>query len=118
MISLSQIPSAELKKLITLATKKEALEWELEALLKRAKKNIPSRPQKKLGVAQPLLRDLIRDILKAAKKPMTTRDIYLGTLKKGYVWKSKNPRNALHVKMAMDWTFEKIRPGLWRVRER
>lgn len=120
MISLNDISSADLKAIIALVERREALEKQLEAILKEAKAHIP-KPQKaikpkSLGIAQPLLGDLITEILNEAKRPLSVQEIYDATLAKGYVWRSGNPKNALNVKMYTTRAFRKSSPGCFEVR--
>jgi len=118
MIPLNSISSADFKLIIALVEKKEALEREMEALLKNAKANIPkpSKPRKNLGIAQPLLKDLITEILTEAKRPLSVQEIYEAGLKKGYQWRSGNPINALNVKMYTTRAFKKSSPGYFELR--
>ena len=118
MIGLNTIPSATLKEIITLVEKREKLEREMETILKKAKANIPPapKPRTNLGIAQPLLKDLITEILTEANRPMSVQEIYEAGLKKGYQWRSGNPVNALNVKMYTTRAFRKVSPGYFELR--
>jgi len=48
---------------------------------------------------------------------MSVVEIYEAGLKTGYQWRSKNPINALNVKMYTDKTFKKASPGMFVMRE-
>ena len=118
MISLNSITSATLKEIITLVEKREKLEREMEAILKKAKANIPKpqKPRKHIGIAQPILKDLITEILTEANRPMSIQEIYQAGLQKGYQWRSGNPINALNVKMYTTRAFKKVSPGYFEMR--
>ena len=119
MIPLNTIPSADLKLIIALVEKKEKLEQEMEDILKKAKANIPkpskSKPRKNIGIAQPLLKDLITEILAEAKRPLSVQEIYEAGLDKGYQWRSNDPINALNVKMYTTRAFRKSSPGYFEL---
>jgi len=120
MISLNSIPSSDLKLIIALVEKKEKLEREMEDILKNAKAHIPkaSKPNKRSGIAQPKLTELITDILTEAKKPLSVQEIYEAGLEKGYQWRSGDPINALNVKMYTTKAFQKSSPGYFVMRKR
>jgi len=49
---------------------------------------------------------------------MSVADIYEASLKTGYQWRSKQPMNALNVKMYTDRTFKKAGPGKFVLRKK
>lgn len=117
MISLYQLTSEDLKKLLALAEKREALERELETILAGCKKRNPKPSLPKIIPRQPTLNDMISGILEESDSPMTVRDIYEASLEKGYVWRSGNPINALNVKMYTGKLFKKASPGHFVLRK-
>ncbi len=123
MITLNDLTTTELKKVMRLRQKVEAIERKMAEILKNAEKRPAqfgvsvrhlSLPRK----AQPSLRELITGILAKAKKPMSVSDIYEATLGAGYQWRSQDPINALNVKMYTDRTFKKDAPGRFVLRSK
>jgi hypothetical protein len=121
MINLSDLSSGDMKKILNLRRKIELLEQEMAKVLKAAERKGPS-----LGVnvrhmriprnAQPNLREMISNILQKSDKPLSVGEIYEASIQGGYQWRSKEPINALNVKMYTDKTFKKMAPGRFSLR--
>lgn len=122
MINLCDIASKDLAKILKLLRQKEVLEAEMMMVMRDAEKRDRSsagvRAMRRPRKAQPVLRDVIVGILAAAKKPMTVAEIYKASVATGYLWESKEPINALNVKMYTDKTFKKVAPGKFVVRKK
>jgi hypothetical protein len=121
MINLNELRSDDLKSILRLRQKVEALELQMAEILKKAEKRAPPlsvavRNLRLPRSVQPSLRDLIRGILQKSGKPMSVAEIYEASLAEGYQWRSRAPINALNVKMYTDATFRKASPGLFVVK--
>ncbi len=117
-INLFDLSSQDFSDLLKLAREKEALEKKISDILARAKKRqlTETNVARSLRIprsAQPNLRDLISEVLREAGKPLSTQAIYEATLAKGYHWRSKDPMNALNVKLYTDKVFVKVAPSTW-----
>ena len=122
MVHLSDIPSKDLKRLVLLRQKMEVLELEIETIYREAlkrKKSLASqiRNAKVPRKLQPSLQQLITRILQKAGRPLTIDEILEASLAEGYQWQSRDPRNALNVKMYTDMTFRKVSPGCFTIDE-
>lgn len=122
MIDLTELNAADLKKLLALRQKVEALEQSMAKILKDAARRSPSlsvavRNMRIPRNAQPSLREMITGILAASDKPMSVADIYDASVATGYQWRSKEPLNALNVKMYTDDAFKKVAPGRFVLRK-
>lgn len=118
-MNLSDLSSEDIKKILKLRQKIEAIEQQLLDIASNAEKNKPDVLASLRGLPrrhQPSLRELIGSILKKADKPMSVQDIYEATLMAGYHWRSQEPINALNVKMYTDRTFKKVAPGQFVLR--
>ena len=117
-MNFAALSSADLKRMLIIKLAIEKYEKELLAVYEEAKR----RPPAKMGKGrvpppqQPSLRELISDILRKAKKPLSVQDIYEASLMAGYHWRSGDPINALNVKMYTDKTFKKASPGMFVLR--
>ena len=118
MISLFQLTSEDLKKLLVLAEQREALQLELETILAGCEIRSPKPSLPRIIPRQPLLNEMISGILQESDRPMTVREIYEASLEKGYVWRSGSPINALNVKMYTDTLFKKTSPGHFVLRKK
>lgn len=121
MINLREVPSKDMAKLLTLIKKREAIERQMAEILKKATKrklsaSIKIRNLRMPRNAQPSLRDLITGILKKAAMPMSASEIYRASIDAGYRWQSRQPLNALNVKLYTDKTFKKVAPGRFALR--
>lgn len=122
-MNVNDLSSGSLKKLILIRTKIEILEAELEALVEAAEKRAPvlkrERPVvRRPAVRQPMLREVLAGLLRAAGKPLSVSELYQASLTAGYMWRSHNPINALNVKMYTDRTFVKTSPGKFELRQK
>jgi hypothetical protein len=122
MINLNELSVKDLKEIMKIRQKIEALEIEMATVLRKAQKREPPlsvsiRNMRLPRKAQPSLRELITTILTKAERPMSVQDIYEASLAAGYQWRSQEPINALNVKMYTDRTFKKAAPGLFVVRK-
>ena len=118
-MNLSDLSSDDIRKILKLRQKIEAIEQQLLDIARTAQKRKPASLDLLRGLPhrqQPSLRELISGVLKKADKPMTVQDIYEATLIAGYHWRSQEPINALNVKMYTDRTFRKIAPGQFVLR--
>ncbi len=118
-MNLSNLNSDDVRKILKLRRKIEALEEQMLEVARQAQKRKP----KDMGALggfprrqQPSLRELVSTILKKANKPLSVQDIYEATLISGYHWRSQEPINALNVKMYTDKTFKKVAPGQFVLR--
>jgi hypothetical protein len=123
MLNLNELHATDLMKIVKIRKKVEVLELEMAAVMKKAQKRIPPlsvsmRNMRMPRSAQPSLRDLISTILQKAAKPMTVSEIYEASLAEGYQWRSREPINALNVKMYTDKTFKKASPGKFVLRKK
>ena len=121
MINLNELSASDLKKIMQIRAKVEALELEMAAIVKKAQKREPPlsvsiRNMRLPRRAQPTLRELVTTILTKAGKPLSVHDIYEASLGEGYQWRSQDPINALNVKMYTDRSFKKDSPGLFVLR--
>jgi len=123
MFNLNDLTAKELKQVLKLRQKIEAIERQMGDVLKGAQKRKPTLavairslalPRK----AQPNLRDLIGGILAKATEPMSVPEIYDASLAAGYQWRSQDPINALNVKMYTDNVFKKVAPGRFLLRRK
>lgn len=122
MVNLNELRADDLAKILTLRRKIEILEREMAKILKTAQKREPAlsvsvRNMRVPRAAQPSLRDLVSEILRKAKEPMSVQEIYAASLDAGYQWRSQEPTNALNVKMYTDRTFKKVAPGQFVMRK-
>ncbi len=122
MITMSSLSSTDLMKIFKLRQQIEVAEAAISAILSDAEKRQPplNTQVRHLNLPrrlQPDLRDLVGSILQAAGKPLTVYEIYDATMKTGYVWRSRNPVNALNVKMYTDKTFKVASPGRFVLRD-
>jgi hypothetical protein len=122
MINLGEIPSKDLAKIVKLLQKKEGYEKQMIKIIQEAEKRpSPTAALRNMRVprnAQPSLRDMIAGILEKASKPMSVAEIFEASLATGYHWRSKQPINALNVKMYTDDTFKKASPGRFVLRKK
>jgi len=118
MISLYQLTSEDLKKLLALSEQRDALQREMETLLANCKIRSPLPPLPKIFPKQPSLRDLISGILEESAGPLSVHEIYEASLAKGYIWRSGNPINALNVKIYTDKRFKKSSPRHFVLRKK
>jgi len=121
MINLNELHSEDLKSILKLRRKIEALELQMADILAKAQKREPPlsvsiRSMRLPRTAQPSLRDLVAGILEKAGRPMSVAKIYEASVAEGYQWRSREPINALNVKMYTDRTFKKIAPGQFVLR--
>ena len=118
-MNLATLSSADLKRMLAIKVKIEKYEKELLAVYEKAKRRPPAKRGKSARIPpqqQPSLRDLVSGILRKAKKPLSVHQIYEATLLEGYHWRSREPINALNVKMYTDKTFKKASPGMFVLR--
>lgn len=119
-MNLLELTSADLKRILAIRLEIEKYDKQLLAVYEKAKR----RPKSERGKGhitprkQPSLRELVSDILRKAKKPLSVPDIYEASLLEGYHWRSQEPINALNVKMYTDKTFRKASPGLFVLRKK
>ncbi len=122
MINLSELSAVDMGKILKLRRKIEILEQQMAKVVKEAE-NKPSsisvavRHMRLPRNSQPSLREMISKILHKANGPMTVSEIYEESLSSGYQWRSKEPMNALNVKMYTDRTFKKAAPGKFVLRK-
>ena len=120
-MNLHDLNSGDIKQILKLREKIEALERQITAIIREAQKRRPQDVLSGLPLPrkpQPSLRDLVSGILGKSDKPMSVPEIYEATLVEGYQWRSQEPINALNVKMYTDRTFKKVSPGLFVLRRR
>jgi len=118
-MNLNELNSDDVRKILKIRQKIEALEQELLTIARQAQKRKPTDASSLRGLPrrqQPSLRELVGTILRKSTKPMSVQDIYEATLISGYHWRSQEPINALNVKMYTDRTFKKIAPGQFVLR--
>jgi hypothetical protein len=116
MVNLSDLSAVDMGKILKIRRKIEVLEQQMANVIKQAEKKAPSvsvsvRHMRLPRNAQPSLREMISKILQKAGKPISVSDIYEASISSGYQWRSKEPVNALNVKMYTDKTFKKVAPG-------
>ncbi len=116
MVNLSDLSAVDMGKILKLRRKIELLEQDMAKVVKQAEKKAPSisvsvRHMRLPRNAQPSLREMISKILQKAGKPISVSEIYEASIINGYQWRSKEPMNALNVKMYTDKTFKKVSPG-------
>ncbi len=121
MLNLMDLSSQDLKKILVLRIEMEKQEAELERLLKGAEKRADSisGAMKRIPIPrnlQPSLQEMISGVLKKAGRPMPVAEIYKASVEAGYMWRSRNPMNALKVKIYTDDTFKKAAPGKFVLR--
>lgn len=121
MINLNELSAVDLKKIMQIRAKVEALELEMAAIVKKAQKREPPlsvsiRNMRLPRRAQPTLRELVSTILTKAGRPLSVHEIYEASLTEGYQWRSQDPINALNVKMYTDRSFKKDAPGQFVLR--
>ena len=118
-MNLNELNSDDVRKILKIRQKIEALEQELLTIARTAQKRKPGEAASLRGLPrrqQPSLRELIGTILRKSSKPLSVQDIYEATLVAGYHWRSQEPINALNVKMYTDRTFKKVAPGQFVLR--
>lgn len=123
MLNLNELHATDLMKIVKIREKIEVLELEMAKILKEAGKRVPPlsvsvRNMRMPSRSQPSLRDLISTIIQKAANPMTVSEIYEASLAEGYQWRSREPINALNVKMYTDNTFKKASPGKFVLRKK
>jgi hypothetical protein len=123
MINLNELSSEDLEKILQLRRQMEAIELEIVEVIENAKKKelplgITVRNMQLPRQTQPSLRELISGILETAGTPLTVQEIYDASLKTGYQWQSRDPINALNVKIYTDKTFRKTTPGRFVLRKK
>lgn len=121
MMDLNALRANDLAKILRLRREIEVLESEMMEILKTAQKREPPvrvtvRNMRLPHAPQRSLRELISEILRKARRPMSVQEIYAASLEAGYQWRSQEPINALNVKMYTDRTFKKAGPGLFVMR--
>jgi len=60
-------------------------------------------------------REMVVEVLSAAKKPLNVDEIVKALIAKGYPVKSKNPKRLLSVTMYTSKTFKKVKPGYFAI---
>ena len=121
-MNLNELSSNDIRQILKIRRKIEALERRLGDIVREAQKRPPAKPDLLLrGLSlprkvQPSLRTLISAVLAKAGRPLSVPEIYEATLATGYTWRSQEPINALNVKMYTDRTFKKCQPGLFILR--
>ena len=115
--SLLDLNAEDLKQILRIRLQQEAYEKRIADILARARarpkpKNEPHFPWRQ----QPRLREVIGKCLRKSSRPLSVVEIYEATLATGYHWRSKDPLNALNVKMYTDRTFKKVSPGHFSMR--
>ena len=125
MHPLLALTSADLKRALALKRQIERHERQIAAIIAKAGAAADCGIRRNRhavalcgGGQQPSLRDLISGILRQAKAPMSVQDIYEATLVADYRWRSREPMNALNVKLYTDPTFKKVSPGHFALRRR
>ena len=118
MSLLTDLSSADLRRVLRLRLQIERYERQMLAIYQKAKARPQKAPDGIQRVAQPSLRDLVTGILRKADKPLTVPEIYEATLLAEYHWRSRDPINALNVKMYTDRTFRKVAPGRFVLRSK
>lgn len=122
MVNLSDIPSRDMARILKLLQRKEAIDRQIAKIIKQSKQKSSIgalvRKMRLPRSAQPSLREMITGILAKTGEPMTVTEIYEASLKTGYTWQSREPRNALNVKMYTDETFMKVAPGKFVLRKK
>ena len=121
MINLNELRSEDIKNILKLRQKIEMLELQMAEILAKAQKREPPlsvsvRSMRLPRTAQPSLRDLITGILERSARPMSVAEIYEASVEEGYQWRSREPINALNVKMYTDRSFKKVAPGQFVLR--
>jgi len=116
MINLSELSASDMGKILKIRRKIEVLEQQMAHVVKTAEKkpssiSVTVRHMRLPRNSQPSLREMISAILQKAGKPVSVSEIYEASIRSGYQWRSKEPINALNVKMYTDNTFKKVAPG-------
>lgn len=116
MIDLTELRATDLAKVVAILRRIEADEARIAAILRDADRKGPPlrvsvRNLRMPRGAQPSLREMITGILRKTGKPMSVAEICEAILAEGYHWRSRDPINALNVKMYTDRTFKKASPG-------
>lgn len=122
MLNLSELSASDMGKILKLRQKIEVLEQQMAEVIRQAERkpssvNIAVRHLRIPRNAQPSLREVISSILQAAGKPLSVAEIYEASIRNGYHWRSKDPTNALNVKMYTDHAFKKVAPGRFVLRK-
>jgi len=121
MINLSELNAKDIQKILKLRQKIEVIEQEMAKIIKNAEKHttplsVAVRHMRIPRNSQPSLREMITGVLTKAGKPLSVAEIYEASVASGYHWRSREPMNALNVKMYTDETFKKVAPGRFVVR--
>lgn len=122
MVNLSELSATDIDKILKIRRKIEILEQQMAKVVRDAERRGPSlnvaiRHMRLPRHSQPSLRDIITSILVKAGTPMTVSEIYEASISNGYHWRSREPMNALNVKMYTDKTFKKVAPGKFALRK-
>ncbi len=122
MLDIRQLNPDDILKLYKLRQKLAVIETEIGDVLAAAMSRPPPLSAQLCDSgfprpAQPSLRAVLSGILKKAEAPLTVAEIYEATLMTGYRWRSRNPINALNVKMYTDKTFKVASPGRFVLRD-
>lgn len=104
------------KKAIKKAGRKKAVTGKIQKPAQKTAKKRGKRkqtPQKKT----PVLRDVIVEVIREAKKPLNIDQILAGIRKKDVKMQSKNPKHSLGVRMYKDKAFKKAKRGYFTLRK-
>lgn len=118
-MNLCRLTTDDIRKILKIRKQIEAMEDQLLDVARKAQQRKPTEIDELRGFArrqQPSLRELISNILKKARKPLSVQEIYEASLMDGYHWRSQEPINALNVKLYTDRTFKKVAPGQFVLR--
>lgn len=121
MLNLSDLSAQDMKRILKLRQKIEVIEQQMAKIIKTAEKketplSVAVRHMRIPRNSQPSLREMISDVLAKAGKPLSVAEIYEASISAGYHWRSREPMNALNVKMYTDESFKKVAPGRFVLR--